>query len=159
MRSPEFQVMKLKEFNKKFPDGFDGMNYDEYVESERELFNDRVSKATAVLMKYTGLFLEAHNQNQDENSESPFAAREKITDLRNQMRDDPEFIENSVMIATFIEDEFNWVNGIIRSEARRVEGVAQEKLQKLKEEKELRLKEEKAKEVEELQCMSTFGMF
>jgi hypothetical protein len=90
---------------------------------------------------------------------SPLSDREHISEVRARIRTDEQFMLHADEITTLTGENENWVDSLLRAEARRSKRQNEGRLEEIRMEMQAKIAAEKAAEKAELQAMPTFGMF
>lgn len=79
--------------------------------------------------------------------------------VRDQMLSDETFVEHATTIETLVEGKMDWINSIIRAEARKCQRARSELLERLRLEREREREAEVRREHDELASIEGFGAF
>lgn len=140
-----YRAPSEKEYKQRYVDEYD--SYEDFLEQDRRIHDERASKAQGIYLAYVQLL-------------TPLTGnREAIALIREQMRADEDFWQASAMIAEMSGTDPNWIPAIMRAESKRAERSASENFEKIRAEKAAARAAEKAAELAELESMPNFGMF
>jgi hypothetical protein len=145
MRPATFKPTTRKEFDRR---GLgEETTYDDYVEMERGQHEARVGKAQELILTYTNMLSAVTGE------------RDQVQEIRNQLRDDETFWEVSAVVADMLNDDFHWIAGILKSEAKRAHRSFGERMEQIREERAAKRRAEIEAEQAEMQSLPGFGMF
>lgn len=147
MKQSIYKPMSEKNFQRKYGDDYDGMSYQEFIDFDRKLHEERVGNAQLIILQYTE---ELKNLTGD---------REAVSRVRNKLREDEAFWKVCGTVVDIVEGEISWISNIFRAEAKRTSRVAQEKFEQIRRERAAEKAAEIAAENAELEAIPTFGMF